>query len=63
MEMLKQQLHFLSKKSVDKHNKLKLHTWQNVLHNTPPQKNPKPHTNKKKDKKVCFLKKQTSCIL
>lgn len=33
MEMLKQQLHFLSKKSVDKHHKLKLHTWQlNVLH-------------------------------
>lgn len=53
MEMLKQQLHFLSKKSVDKHNKLKLHTWQNVLHNTPPQKKPKtPHQQKERQKGV-----------
>lgn len=33
MEILKQQLYFLSKQSADKHNKLKLHTWKlNVLY-------------------------------
>lgn len=53
MEMLKQQFQFLSKKSVDKHHKLKLHTWQlNVLHK-------RKKNNRKKDKKVWFHKKQT----
>lgn len=58
MEVLKQQLHFLSKKSVDKHNKLKLHTWQPMYY-TKEEKKP----NKTKRKKVCFHKKQSSFIL
>lgn len=45
MEMLKQQLHFLSKKSVDKHNKLKLHTWQPMYYT---KEEKKTQQNKKK---------------
>lgn len=53
MEMLKQQLYFLSKQSVDKHNEPKLHTWKlNVL-----------YERKKKTKKVCFHKKNPILLL
>lgn len=51
MEMLKKQLHFLSKKFLDKHNKL-CYTHGNSMYYTKPTKT-----------KVCFLKKEALFIL